>query len=53
MELHRCDVDGAGEESQGGEGVFVRDEDWVRGAGEAGEDVGTEVLFNQRGKGLV
>ena len=39
-------MDGVGVlgEEEGGEGVGLRDEDWVGGAGEAGEDVGAEVL---------
>ena len=46
VELHRGDVEGVGVEGEedGGEGVGLRDEDRVGGAGEAGEDVCAEVL---------
>jgi hypothetical protein len=44
MELHGRDVNGSREKPQGGEGVLVRDENWVRGASKAGKDVGAEVL---------
>jgi len=48
VELHRRDVQGeqGGREGQpGGEVVGVWEEDGVRGAFEAGEDVGAEVLW--------
>ena len=51
MELHGGDVDRAGEESQGGDRVCVWDEDRIRRAGEAGEDVGTEILGEEKKKG--
>lgn len=49
VELHGRDVDDAGEKSQGRESVGVRDEDRVGGAGEAGEDVGSEILGGANG----
>lgn len=50
VELHGCDVDGLRVVEEVGEVVGLGDEDWVGGAGEAGEDVGAEVLC---GWGLV
>lgn len=44
VELHGRDVVGALDREPGGEGVGAWDEDGVGGAGEAGEDVGAEVL---------
>lgn len=49
VELHGRDVEGLRVAEEVGEVVGLRDEDWVGDAGEAGEDVGAEVL---RGKGV-
>ena len=45
VELHGGDVEGLRVVEEAGEVVRLRDEDWVGGAGEAGEDVGAEVLL--------
>jgi len=49
VELHGRDVVGALKGGPGGEGVRLGDEDGVGGAGEAGENVGAEVLGRRGG----
>ena len=44
VELHGRDVEGLRGAEEAREVVGLRDEDWVRGTGKAGEDVGAEVL---------
>lgn len=44
MKLHGCDMNGPRKEPQRRESIRVWDEDWVRSAVEAGEDVGAEIL---------
>jgi hypothetical protein len=48
VELHGCDVDDLRQEPQVGEVVRMRDKYWVRGAGEARENIGAKILRERR-----